>query len=56
MSTTFVSLTQMIFNTGYSFLVGVFYPGTIFTPLMLLLTGSAVIASIRFVRKVLVEV
>lgn len=56
LSERFVELTRMLFNTGYSFLVGIHYPGLNLTPLVLLLTGSAVIASIRFIRKVLVEV
>lgn len=56
MTTSFTALTKMIFNMGYSFLTGFYYPGLTLTPLVILLFGSAVVFSIRFLHKVLVEV
>lgn len=56
MSQSFIEWTKMVFNMGYSFLTGVVYPGLNITPLVLLLFGSAVVFSIRFLHKVLVEV
>lgn len=56
MSSNFIEITKMIFNMGYSFLTGFHYPGLSFTPLILFLTGSAILFSIRFLHKVLVEV
>lgn len=56
MSSNFIEITKMVFNMGYSFLTGFHYPGLSFTPLILFLTGSAILFSIRFLHKVLVEV
>lgn len=56
MSSAFIAWTKTVFNMGYSFLTGILYPGLNITPLVLLLFGSAVVFSVRFLHKVLVEV
>lgn len=55
-STEFLEFTRMIFNTGYSFLVGIHYPGLLISPLVLILTGSAIVGSIKLIKHILVEV
>lgn len=55
-SESFIELTKMLFNTGYNLLTGIYYPGTLVTPLILILTGSVIIAGIRLIKHIIVEV